>query len=83
MDIFSAPFCFSGVRSTFGHCGDMMMMMMIDILENCANHTVLRKDLLKALLVVKTELSLLCGLAMGPKPKQAPVESTVLSDYTR
>ena len=33
MDIFSAPFCFSGVRSTFGHCGDMMMMMMIDILE--------------------------------------------------
>ena len=75
MDIFSAPFCFSGVRSTFGHYDDMMMMILIreraydnnirkilkrfrkqslwwehrNILENCANHTVLRRDLLKAL----------------------------------
>ena len=29
MDIFSAPFCFSGVRSTFGHYDDMMMMILI------------------------------------------------------
>ena len=29
MDIFSAPFCFSGVRSTFGHSDDMMMMILI------------------------------------------------------
>ena len=41
-----------------------MMMMMMNILEkNCANHTVLRIDLLKVCIVVKTELTLLGGLA--------------------
>ena len=58
MDIFYAPFCFRGVRSTFGHYDDMMMMMMIEqslwwehrnTLEKLRNHTVLRRDLLKAL----------------------------------
>ena len=62
----------------------LMMMMMMNILEkNCANHTVLRIDLLKVCIVVKTELTLLGGLATDRAvwPKQAPVESTVLSDY--
>ena len=47
-----------------------MMMMMIDDddddeypCKNCANHTVLRIDLLKVCIVVKTELTLLGGLA--------------------
>ena len=66
------------------------MMMMIDDddddeypCKNCANHTVLRIDLLKVCIVVKTELTLLGGLATDRAvwPKQAPVESTVLSDY--
>ena len=49
---------------------DDMMMMMIDDddddeypWKNCANHTVLRIDLLKVCIVVKTELTLLGGLA--------------------
>ena len=29
MDIFYAPFCFRGVRSTFGHYDDMMIMILI------------------------------------------------------
>ena len=64
-----------------------MVMMMIMMMTMIIRESVVRtRDVLektarsKALLVVKTELSLLCGLATA---KQAPVESTILSDYTR
>ena len=95
MDIFSAPF-FSAeyvanlANMVIWYDDDDMMMMMIDDgdddeypWKNCANHTVLRIDLLKVCIVVKTELTLLGGLATDRAvwPKQAPVESTVLSDY--
>ena len=76
MDIFYAPFCFRGVRSTFGHYDDIWWWWWLireraydnnirkilkcfqkqslwwehrNILEKLRNHTVLRRDLLKAL----------------------------------
>ena len=51
-----------------------------NILENCAITLCWGETSSKLCIVVKTELSLLCGLATA---KQAPVESTILSDYTR
>ena len=51
-----------------------------NILENCAITLCWGETSSELCIVVKTELSLLGGLATA---KQAPVESTILSDYTR
>ena len=96
MDILYAPFCFRGVRTTFGHYDDMMIMMIdsrvcggnIAIsLKKLRNQTVLRRDLLKALhscqnKVVSTVQCLAAALRLAAAKQAAPAESTVLSDYT-
>ena len=65
------------------------MMMMINSrvceniaisLKNCAIKLCWGETSSKLCIVVKTELSLLCGLATA---KQASDEATILSDYTR
>ena len=97
MDIFSAPFFFSGVRSKFGQYGDMIWWWWYDddddwwwwwwwislkklrkshcvedrppqSLHSCQNR-------------VDSTWRACHGLLKAVWPKQAPVESTVLSDY--
>ena len=67
---FLLPFSFSRVRSKFGQYGDMiwwwwwlMMMMMMNILEKTAQITLCWGRPPQSLRVVKTELTLLGGLA--------------------
>ena len=76
MDILYAPFCFRGVRSTFGHCDDMMMMM-IDS-RGCGGNIAISLKTAQSHCVEERPPQSFAELS-----KQAPVESTIVSDYTR
>ena len=85
------PFSFSGVCSNFGDYDDddnsrVCCENIAMSLKNCAIRAVFRRRPPQALLVVKTDLSLLCsawpGAALAAANKAAPAESSVFYQIT-